>query len=126
VQSDSLPDHVPSMFVRDFNLFTSPGTAPTANGYPQAAVPRVHREPYIFCSSTRAADGVTGARSRLQPAQGVRRCRELFQPLHRLSSVLGEDRPMIPLELQLPGHNIFRALLDPLFSQSDRIGAQCS
>ncbi|WP_432417070.1 cytochrome P450 [Rhizobium leguminosarum] len=106
------------MLVRDFNLFTSPGMVPMANGDPHAAVARVHGEPYIFYSTCNTRDGrgtwvITRAcdqRKVLEDAETFSSHRSIF------SSALGEDWPMIPLELQPPTHSIFRALLDPQFS----------
>ncbi|CDM60459.1 putative cytochrome P450 127A1 (plasmid) [Rhizobium favelukesii] len=118
MQRDYIPDHVPSALVRDFSLFTSPGMAPTANGDPHAAVARVHGEPHIFYSPYNPRDGrgtwvITRARDQRKVLEDI----ETFSS-HRsiFSSALGEDWPMIPLELQPPDHGIFRALLDPLFT----------
>ncbi|WP_208246305.1 cytochrome P450 (plasmid) [Rhizobium sp. T1470] len=118
MQRDYIPDHVPSALVRDFSLFTSPGMAPTANGDPHAAVARVHGEPHIFYSPYNTRDGrgtwvITRARDQRKVLEDI----ETFSS-HRsiFSSALGEDWPMIPLELQPPDHGIFRALLDPLFT----------
>lgn len=118
MQSDFIPDHVPSSLVRDFRLFTSPGMAPTANRDPHAAFSRIHREPHIFYSSfnTRYRRGtwvITGAcdqRKVLEDVETISSHRSIF------SSALGENWPMIPLELQPWAHGIFRALLDRQFS----------
>ncbi|WP_179213978.1 cytochrome P450 [Rhizobium sullae] len=118
MQRDSIPDHVPSALVSDFSLFTSPGMAPTANGDPHAAIARVHGMPHIFYSPFNTRDGrgtwvITRARDQRKVLEDI----ETFSS-HRsiFSSALGEDWPMIPLELQPPAHGIFRALLDPLFT----------
>lgn len=61
MQSNPIPDHVPPGFVKDFNLFTSPGMAPTPNGDPHAAVACVHGgAPIFFLPITRAMDGGPG------------------------------------------------------------------
>ncbi|QPB24651.1 cytochrome P450 [Rhizobium sp. 007] len=116
--SNPIPDHVPSELVRDFSLFTSPGMAPTPNGDPHAAVARVHGEPRIFYSPFNTRDGrgtwvITRARDQRKVLEDL----ETFSS-HRsiFSSALGENWPMIPLELDPPAHGIFRALLNPLFS----------
>nr|WP_026238758.1 cytochrome P450 [Rhizobium ruizarguesonis] len=118
MQSDFIPDHVPSSLVMDFSSFTSPGMAPAANRDPHAAVSRVHREIHIFYSSfntrdTRGTWVITGACDQRKLPEDV----ETFSS-HRgiCSSTLGENWPMIPLEHQPLAHGIFRALLDPQFS----------
>lgn len=113
-----VPDHVPSEMVRDFSLFTSPGMRPTANGDPHAAVACVHGGPPIFYAPHNTRDGrgtwvITRARDQRRVLQDT----ETFSS-HRsiFASALGENWPMIPLELDPPAHGIFRSLLNPFFS----------
>ncbi|MGX9575383.1 cytochrome P450 [Mesorhizobium sp. f-mel] len=116
--SSPVPDHVPLELVRDFSLFTSPGMPPTANGDPHAAVACVHAGPPIFYAPHNTRDGrgtwvITRARDQRRVLQDT----ETFSS-HRsiFASALGENWPMIPLELDPPAHGIFRSLLNPLFS----------
>ncbi|PVE21493.1 cytochrome P450 [Microvirga sp. KLBC 81] len=116
--SNPVPDHVPPEMVRDFSLFTSAGMLPTPNGDPQAAVACVHAGPPIFYSPYNTRNGrgtwvITRAKDQrrvLQDAETFSSHRSIF------ASALGENWPMIPLELDPPAHGIFRALLNPLFS----------
>nr|WP_152718197.1 cytochrome P450 [Microvirga tunisiensis] len=104
--------------VRDFSLFTSAGMPSTPNGDPHAAVACAHAGPPIFYSPYNTRDGrgtwvFTRARDQrrvLQDAETFSSHRSIF------ASALGENWPMIPLELDPPAHGIFRALLNPLFS----------
>lgn len=114
-----IPDHVPRELVRDFSLFTSPGMAPTPYGNPQAALGWVHEDgPPIFWAPANTYDGrgtwvVTRAedqRAILQDAQSFSSNRGIFR------AALGEDLPMIPLEVDPPDHGAYRALLNPLLS----------
>ncbi len=113
-----IPDHVPPFMVGDFSLFTSPGMAPTPNGDPQAAVAHLHDGPPIFYSPFNTRDGrgtwvITRARDQrriLQDAETFSSHRSIF------ASALGENWPMIPLELDPPRHGVFRSLLNPLLS----------
>ncbi len=116
--SNPVPDHVPPEMVRDFSLFTSAGMLPTPNGDPHAAVACVHAGPPIFYSPYNTRNGrgtwvITRARDQrrvLQDAETFSSHRSIF------ASALGENWPMIPLELDPPAHGIFRSLLNPLFS----------
>lgn len=116
--TNPVPDHVPPEMVRDFSLFTSPGMAPTPNGDPHAAVACVHAGPPIFYSPFNTRDGrgtwvITRARDQrrvLQDAETFSSHRSIF------ASALGENWPMIPLELDPPTHSVFRSLLNPLLS----------
>ncbi|NGO53346.1 cytochrome P450 [Allomesorhizobium camelthorni] len=116
--TNPVPDHVPPEMVRNFSLFTSPGMLPTPNGDPHAAVACVHAGPPIFYSPFNTRDGrgtwvITRARDQrrvLQDAETFSSHRSIF------ASALGENWPMIPLELDPPAHSVFRSLLNPLLS----------
>lgn len=113
-----VPAHVPPEMVGDFSLFTSPGMAPTPNGDPQAAVSRVHDGPRIFYSPFNTRDGKgTWVITRARDQRRVLQDPETFSS-HRaiFASALGENWPMIPLELDPPTHGAFRSLLNPLLS----------
>ncbi|QND61975.1 cytochrome P450 [Mesorhizobium huakuii] len=113
-----VPDHIPPEMVRDFSLFKSPGMLPAPNGDPHAAVACVHAGPPIFYSPYNTRDGrgtwvITRAsdqRRVLQDAETFSSHRSIF------ASALGENWPMIPLELDPPAHGVFRSLLNPLLS----------
>lgn len=113
-----VPDHVPAHMIGTFNLFDAPGMMPTPNGDPQGASAVVHQGPPIFYSPTNTRDGrgtwvITRARDQrrvLQDAETFSSHRAIF------ASALGEDWPMIPLELDPPAHGKFRSLLNPLLS----------
>ncbi|HEV2897425.1 MAG TPA: cytochrome P450 [Pseudaminobacter sp.] len=121
--TNPVPDHVPPEMVRNFSLFTSPGMAPTPNGDPHAAVACAHAGPPIFYSPFNTRDGrgtwvITRARDQrrvLQDAETFSSHRSIF------ASALGENWPMIPLELDPPAHGVFRSLLNPLLSPK-RVG----
>ncbi len=112
------PAHVPPHLVGDFNLFTSPGMRPTPDGDPQAATAVVHDGPPIFYAPMNSRDGrgswiITRAQDQrrvLQDPESFSSHRNIF------ASALGEDWPMIPLELDPPDHGKFRSLLNPLLS----------
>ncbi|TIT95964.1 MAG: cytochrome P450, partial [Mesorhizobium sp.] len=113
-----VPDHVPPEMVRDFSLFTSPGMLPTPNGNPHAAVACVHAGPPIFYSPSNTQDRQgTWVITRAADQRRVLQDTETF-PSHRsiFASALGENWPMIPLELDPPAHSVFRSLLNPLLS----------
>lgn len=113
-----VPDHVPPHMVGDFSLFTSPGMAPTPNGDPQAASACVHAGPPIFYSPMNTRDGKgTWVITRARDQRRILQDPETFSS-HRaiFASALGENWPMIPLELDPPEHGAFRSLLNPLLS----------
>ncbi|WP_183927367.1 cytochrome P450 [Rhizobium mongolense] len=113
-----VPDHVPPEMVRDFSLFTSAAMQRTKNGDPHAAVACAHAGPPIFFSPYNTRDGrgtwvITRAndqRKLLQDTATFSSHRSIF------ASALGENWPMIPLELDPPAHGVFRSLLNPLLS----------
>ncbi|AJD43806.1 cytochrome P450 protein (plasmid) [Rhizobium gallicum bv. gallicum R602sp] len=116
--SNRVPDHVPPEMVRDFSLFTSAAMQRTKNGDPHAAVACAHAGPPIFFSPYNTRDGrgtwvITRAndqRKLLQDTATFSSHRSIF------ASALGENWPMIPLELDPPAHGVFRSLLNPLLS----------
>ncbi|MBP1884822.1 cytochrome P450 [Ensifer mexicanus] len=116
--SKPIPDHVPPEMVRDFSLFTSPGMGPTPDGDPHAAVACAHDAPSIFYSPNNTRDGRgTWVITRAKDQRRVLHDTATFSS-HRsiFASALGENWPMIPLELDPPAHGIFRSLLNPLLS----------
>jgi cytochrome P450 len=104
--------------VGDFSLFTSPGMAPTKNGDPQAAAAVALEGPRIFYSPMNTRDGRgTWVVSRADDQRAVLQDPETFSS-HRsiFASALGEDWPMIPLEIDPPRHALYRSMLNPLLS----------
>ncbi|MFC0804786.1 cytochrome P450 [Ensifer sp. P24N7] len=104
--------------VRDFSLFTSPGMGPTPNGDPHAAVACAHDALPIFYSPNNTRDGRgTWVITRAKDQRRVLHDTATFSS-HRsiFASALGENWPMIPLELDPPAHGVFRSLLNPLLS----------
>ncbi|MCW1750261.1 cytochrome P450 [Rhizobium sp. 6AS6] len=116
--SKPIPDHVPPEMVKDFSLFLSPDMQRTPNGDPHAAVACLHDGPPIFFSPNNTRDGRgTWVITRAEDQRRVLQDPETFSS-HRsiFASALGENWPMIPLELDPPAHAVFRSLLNPLFS----------
>lgn len=114
-----IPDHVPRELIRDFSYWTSPGMQREPGGNPQAALSSLHAEaPPVFYAPVNTYDGhgtwvVTRAedqREILQNAATFSSNRGIFK------AALGEDLPMIPLEVDPPDHQMYRALLNPLLS----------
>jgi cytochrome P450 len=119
-QNVVIPDHVPPELVRDFSFWTAPGMAPQKGGCPQAALSFLHDGtwPRIFYAPVNTYDGygtwvITRAEDQrrvLQDAETFSNNRFLFK------KALGEDLPMVPLEIDPPDHGAYRQLLNPLLS----------
>ncbi|MES1970985.1 MAG: cytochrome P450 [Pseudomonadota bacterium] len=116
--ADRIPDHIPSDLVTDFSLYTSPGLAPTEGGDPHAAVSCLHAGPRIFYTPQTTRDGQGGwIVTRAEDQRRVLQDSETFSSFRKIfSSALGEDWPVIPLELDPPEHGKYRGLLNPLLS----------
>lgn len=117
-RANPIPAHVLPQLVGSFNLYTSPQMVPTPMGDPQAAISVLHDGPAIFYApnNTRNGEGtwmvVTAELQRQVLQDGV-----TFSSNRRLfSSALGEDWPLIPLEIDPPEHGMWRSLLNPLLS----------
>jgi len=114
-----VPDHVPPEKVSDFNLYSSPDMQPTPFGDPFAAISRLHEDgrPVFYSpETTRDGDGAwivlkaEDQRNVLQNSDAFSSYRKIF------SSAIGEDWPVIPLEIDPPEHRKYRSLLNPLLS----------
>jgi len=114
-----IPEHVPPELVRRINYFTSPGMERRPGGNPQLALSQLIADaPPVFYAPANTYDGhgtwvITRAadqREVLQNAEVFSSNRGLFK------AALGEDLPMIPLEIDPPNHQKYRALLNPLLS----------
>lgn len=113
-----VPDHVPVELIGQFNLFTGPGMQPTPMGDPHAAISVLHSGPPLFFApgNTRNGEGTwvvvkaEDQRQVLQDGVTFSSNRNIF------SSALGEDWPMIPLEIDPPAHGHWRSLLNQLLS----------
>jgi len=114
----AIPDHVPPHLVRDYSIYTAPGLTPTPFGDPHAAIACLHAGPPIFyaANNTRNGEGawlVVRAEDQRQVLQDA----ATFSSARRnFSAAVGEDWPMIPLEVDPPEHARYRSLLNPLLS----------
>jgi cytochrome P450 len=116
--ASAIPRHVPPELVRDYNFYTSPGMSPTPFGDPQLATSCLHAGPPVFYSPANTRDG-QGAWVVVRAADQRRVLQdpETFSSHRRIfSGALGEDWPLIPLELDPPQHGVFRSLLNPLLA----------
>ncbi|HYE49653.1 MAG TPA: cytochrome P450 [Azospirillaceae bacterium] len=114
-----VPDHVPPELVREFSIFTGPGMKPTPGGNPQAALGFVHRDgPPIFYAPVNTIDGRgTWVVTRAEDQRAILQNAEVFSSNRGIfKAALGEDLPMIPLEVDPPDHQLYRGLLNPLLS----------
>ena len=118
MQKAAVPAHVPQELVGSFNLYTSPGMTPTPMGDPQASTSFLHQGPPIFYvpENTRNGEG-TWIVVKAEDQRRVLQDGETFSSFRRIfSSALGEDWPLIPLEIDPPEHTVWRSLLNPLLS----------
>lgn len=112
------PDHVPEALVGSFNLMDGPGMQPVPWGDPHAAIASLLDGPPIYYSLNASRNGegawmiirAEDQRAVLQDGVTFSSNRNIF------ASALGEDWPLIPLELDPPEHGKFRSLLNPLLS----------
>jgi cytochrome P450 len=113
-----IPGHVPAHLVSTFNFYTGPGMKPTPMGDPQAATSALFAGPPVFyaANNTRNGEG-TWVVVRAEDQRRVLQDGVTFSSNRRLfSSALGEDWPLIPLEVDPPEHGVWRSLLNPLLS----------
>jgi cytochrome P450 len=113
-----IPQHVPLHLVSDFNFYSAPGMVPTPMGDPQAATSALHAGPPVFyaANNTRNGEG-TWVVVRAEDQRRVLQDGMAFSSNRRIfSSALGEDWPLIPLEVDPPEHGVWRSLLNPLLS----------
>lgn len=116
--SKAVPADIPPECIGGFNLYKSPEMLPTPFGDPFAAVARLHDGPPVFYSPETTRDGqgawivvkAEDQRKILQDGASFSSYRRIF------SSAIGEDWPVIPLELDPPEHGKYRSLLNPLLS----------
>jgi cytochrome P450 len=121
-RSGAAPAHVPPDLVRHFSYWSSPGMAAAPNADPHAAFRQFRDGPRVFYAVspetaaylgnpgmwifTRAAD----MREALQHTELFSSDKRTFSPM------LGENWPMVPVEIDPPLHSQFRMMLNPLFS----------
>jgi cytochrome P450 len=124
----AIPDHVPAHLVGTFNFYTSPQMVPTPMGDPQGATSALHQGPPVFyaAGNTRNGEGtwmvITAELQRQVLQDGV-----TFSSNRRIfSSALGEDWPLIPLEIDPPEHGKWRSMLNPLLSPKRVIAMEAS
>lgn len=123
-----IPDHVPPHLVGSFNFYTSPGMVHTPMGDPQAATSVLHSGPPIFFApnNTRNGEG-TWIVVRAADQRKVLRDGVTFSSNRRIfSSALGEDWPLIPLEVDPPEHGKWRSMLNPLLSPTRVIAMEAN
>lgn len=114
----TIPEHIPPHLVGSFNFYTSPEMTPTAMGDPHAATSVLHQGPPVFYApnNTRNGEG-TWVVVRAEDQRRVLQDTATYSSNRRLfSSALGEDWPLIPLEVDPPEHTMWRSLLNPLLS----------
>ena len=113
-----IPKHVPEELVRDFSFWTAPDMAPTAGGDPHLALSELHNGPRIFYAPENTRDGQgTWVLTRLDDMRDVLQDSDSFSSNRSIfSSAIGEDWPLIPLEIDPPDHTAFRSMLNPLLS----------
>ena len=112
------PDHVPEALVGSFNLMDGPGMQPVPWGDPHAAIASLLDGPPIYYSLNASRNGegawmiirAEDQRAVLQDGVTFSSNRNIF------ASALGEDWPLIPLEIDPPEHGMWRSLLNPLLS----------
>ncbi len=114
-----IPAHVPPELVSGFSLYTSPDMMPVALGDPQAAIAaRLRAERPVVWSQPATRDGtgawlISGSEDQRRILQNA----AIFSSYRKsFSGALGEDWPLIPLELDPPEHGPWRNLLNPLLS----------
>ena len=113
-----IPSHVPQDLVSSFNFWTAKDMAPTPGGDPHLSLSALRKGPRIFYSPNNTRDGQgTWVLTSIDDMRTVLRDTETFSS-HRsiFASALGENWPLIPLEIDPPDHSTFRKLLNPLFS----------
>lgn len=113
-----IPEHVPRELVGEFGFYSSPGMLPAPFGNPQAATSRLHDGPPIFYAPSNTRDGQgTWVIVRAEDQRRVLQDPATFSSHRRIfSSAIGEDWPLIPLEIDPPLHTVYRSLLNPLLS----------
>lgn len=116
--NSAIPDHVPPDLVRNFNFYTGPGMVAAPGNDPHLALKPLRDGPRIFYAleNTRDQQG-TWVLTRLEDMRVVLNTPQTFSS-HRsiFSSAIGENWPLIPLEIDPPSHGSFRRLLNPLLS----------
>ena len=115
---EAIPAHVPPELVGSFNFYSSDQMTPTPMGDPQAATSFLHSGPPVFYApnNTRNGEG-TWVVVRAEDQRKVLQDGVTFSSNRRLfASALGEDWPLIPLEIDPPEHAKWRSLLNPLLS----------
>ncbi|MGE0387128.1 MAG: cytochrome P450 [Gammaproteobacteria bacterium] len=112
-QQTVIPDHVPAHLVRDIQLETLPGVGED----PHRAIAWLYHGPEIFYAPHGRQGGGTWMLTRAALIREVYQDAERFSSHHNadFSRLLGEDWPLIPLEIDPPNHTHWRQLLNPLF-----------
>jgi cytochrome P450 len=110
------PDHVPPELAFPLRIGAAPGVE---KGAVQAVIDAFRERPEIFFAvgNTRNAPGCWIV-SRQELIREILMDADNFESKGRvdISSTLGEELPLIPIEMDPPVHAKWRALLDPMFS----------
>lgn len=112
---------VPAELIRSWSF----GKDPDAYECPFRAMSKLHDGPDIFLNTepslnVSAQPGGTWVVTRFELQREIQQRADIFsnKGVANFSALLGEDWPLIPLELDAPDHVKYRAMLNPLFSPS--------
>lgn len=109
-----VPPHVPADLVQPFSFIDAPGIT----ACPFAAIKTLHDGPRVFWNPANHRFGGSWVLTRAEDIRFVLSRTDLFTNKDETgySKLLGEDWPLIPLEVDPPLHTDFRKLLNPLVS----------
>jgi len=119
MSTQNIPAHVPPELVKQWNNFTSPGMAAAAGNDPYAAMRELLSGPRIFYSPVSGRlDTGNWVVTRAEDMRRILQDSASFssKAIAGFSHLLGETWDMIPLEVDPPAHEKFRAVLNPLFT----------
>lgn len=111
-----IPDHVPAELVEDWSFQTAAGL----DRNPQATIDRLREGPPIVFSSAGRRGRSTWILKRYEHILEAMQDTELFSSRNYsgFSSLIGEDWPMIPSDVDAPLHRPFRMFLNKVFAPS--------
>jgi cytochrome P450 len=115
VAPGAVPSHVPAELVRTFDFRSNLG------GCPHEAIAKLHQGPRIFYTPVghQPRSGAKPGAWVLTKAEDIRYVMqhpELFSNAAPRAQVMGEAWRLIPIEVDPPEHDKWRALLNPIFS----------
>lgn len=111
-----IPDHVPSELVEDWSFQSAPGL----DSDPAATMDRLREGPDIVFSATGRRGRSTWIFKRFDHIVEAVQNTQLFSSdrYSGFSSLIGEDWPMIPSDVDAPMHRPYRMLLNKVFAPS--------